>query len=274
VQEQPDAADTSFDTGTDTFLPDADDLADPPDDTIADLPPDAPLDSPVDTGVDTTVDTGVDTLVDTGVDTTVDTGVDSPVDTVGDDGPGGCTGMLLAADFELSNGGFVETPGSSVWDWGTIGAGPSPGSHGKVWATNLSGTYGACDDAFLTSPAIDLSACSGVTLTLTFDTWYEYERYGLAYYDGFIVEFWNGSAWVKIAPVGGWDHTIQIYGCSGIYVSGEDGFAYESGGWVVKTFTVSLTSYPSTFQLRFVHGSDSDGHYYGAYIDNVRLSAS
>jgi hypothetical protein len=259
----------------DATVVDDGDAAEPdvPVDTVPDTIADTSLDTIVDTTVDTIADTTFDTIVDTEVDTVVDTTVDTIVDVPGDEGTTGCYGTMFSADFELDDGGFTETPSTSVWEWGTIGTGPPPGTHGKVWATNLSGSYGACDDAFLTSPRIDLSACGGRTLTLSFDTWYEYERVGI-YYDGYIVEFWNGASWAKIAPVGGWDHTINIYGCSGIHVSGEEGFAGTSGGWLHKTFTLTLSSYPSTFQFRFVHGSDADGHYDGAFIDSVLITAS
>jgi hypothetical protein len=95
------------------------------------------------------------------------------------------------------------------------------------------------------------------------------------YYDGCLVELWSGSAWVQLAPVGGWDERVDIYGCSGsIYVEGKDCFAGESSGWVTKTFTGSLTSYPRDFRFRLVHGSDTDGHYDGAFVDNIQLTGS
>ncbi len=268
--------DTTDDVLGDTALDTVDDVVpDLPADTVVDTPVDTIVDSATDTPVDTVVDTPVDTIVDSATDTPVDTAVDTVVDTAVDDGPAGCSGVLFSSDFEADNGGFTETPAGSVWDWGTIVAGAPAGSHGKVWATNLSGNYGSCQEGYLTSPSIDLSACSGATVTLVFDTWYEYEHYGLAYYDGFIVEMYSGSAWVQVAPVGGWDGAIQIYGCSSsLHVAGKQGFRDESGGWVVKTFAVSLGTYPAAFRFRFVHGSDDTGHYYGAYIDNVSLSAS
>jgi hypothetical protein len=251
-------------------LPDVDS----PWDSAVDTPSDGPLDTIADTAGDTSVDTAVDTSTDTAPDTALDTAGDTPVDTAGDDGSTGCTGTLLSSDFETGDGGFTESPGDTVWEWGAIVSGAPSSGHGNVWATNLSGNYGACENAFLTSTTLDLSACGGVTITLTFDTWYEYEQYGLVYYDGFLVEMWNGSAWVQVAPVGGWDHRVDIYGCSGIHVEGKDCFAHESGGWLAKTFTSTLTSYPSDFKFRFVHGSDVDGHYDGAFIDNVLLTAS
>lgn len=239
---------------------------DPPVDGISDPDPEAPVDAPTDLPADVPADPDPEDLP--------DDPADAPADPPGDDGATACSGTIFSSDFETDNGGFTENPSTSVWDWGAIGAGPPVSGHGNVWATNLSGTYGSCQDASLTSPTIDLSACGGVTMTLTFETWYEYEKFGLVYYDGFLVEMWNGSTWTRIAPVGGWDHTISIYGCSGIYVEGEDGFAHTSSGWVTKTFTVTLTSYPATFKFRFVHGSDVDGHYNGAFIDNVRLTGS
>lgn len=246
------------DTGDDTLAPDVD--ADLPDDTTAD------------TAGDTATDTAGDTA-DTATDMAGDT-VDAPVDAPADDTTTGCSGTIFFTDLEADDGGFTESPGSTVWEWGAIVSGPPASGHGNVWATNLSGSYGACDNAFLTSPTLDISACSGTTVTLSFDAWYEYEQFGLVYYDGLLVEMWSGSTWVQIAPVGGWDHTIDIYGCSGIYVDGKQCFAHRSGGWLVKTFTVTLTTYPSDYKFRFVHGSDSDGHYDGAFIDNVLLEGS
>jgi len=263
VKEPPGVWDGTLDPGVDTPLPDGDGPVEPGEDPVVDGPVDPPADPPPDTPAETPVDTPVETPADV------------PTDTGTDEGSTGCTGTLLSADFETGDGGFTESPGDTVWAWGAIGSGPPSSGHGNVWGTNLSGSYGACDDAYLTSPSLDLSSCGGTTLTLTLDIWYEYERYGLVYYDGCLMELWSGSAWVQLAPVGGWDERVDIYGCSGsVYVEGKDCFAGESGGWLTKTFTGSLTSYPRDFRFRFVHGSDSDGHYDGAFIDNILLTGS
>ena len=237
--------------------------------------PEGPVDPAVEAPEDAPVETPGDPAVETPEDAPVETPADTPADVGTDEGSTGCTGTLLSVDFESGDGGFTESPGDTVWAWGAIGSGPPSSGHGNVWGTNLSGSYGACEDAYLASPSLDLSACGSVTLTLTLDIWYEYERFGLVYYDGCLVELWTGSSWVQLAPVGGWDERVDIYGCSGsVYVEGKECFAGESGGWVSKTFTGSLTSYPRDFRFRFVHGSDSDGHYDGAFVDNVLLTGS
>lgn len=110
-------------------------------------------------------------------------------------------------------------------------------------------------------------------LTLTFRAWYEYEEYSGSLYDGFLLEYFDGTSWIQPSPEGGWDDEIKIYNCSGVYIANKEGFGGYSGGWVTKTFVLPMLSGIPAFQFRLVHGTDSTSHWPGAYVDDVQLLA-
>ncbi len=232
-------------------------------------------DAGYDSGPDADTDSDSDSDTDTDTDTDNDTDSDTDGDSDSDSDTDPCDIDWLA-DFEADDGQMVEDPTDSLWEWGAIVAGAPEEGHGNVWATNLSGDYGVCDSAFLTSPAFDLSECGGLTLSLGFDIWYEYEGdYGN--WDGLLVEFYDGSQWVQIDPDGGWDAaSINAHQqCDGTtpYIDGKPGFTGESGTWVSKLFEYAPTAFSSEFRFRFAHGTDGMSYYFaGAYIDNLSLT--
>jgi hypothetical protein len=237
---------------------------------------DTDTDGDSDTDTDTDIDTDTDTDSDTDSDSDSDGGPDTDTDTDSDTDTGSDPCDLdQLEDFEADDGLFVEDPTDSVWEWGAIVAGAPEEGHGNVWATNLSGDYNNCDSAFLNSPTIDLSMCGGMTLNLQFDIWYEYEG-DAGDWDGLLVEFWDGSAWVQIDPVGGWD-TTSISASQGCtvgtppYVNGKPGFTGESTVWVTVEFQYTPTAFSTDFGFRFAHGSDGFVIEAGAYIDNISM---
>jgi hypothetical protein len=184
--------------------------------------------------------------------------------------------VLFASDFEADDADLEASPG--IWEWGEIVEGAPVGDHGNVWATNLSGNYGECDDDYLTSPDFDLGPCSGATVTLGFDLWYEYEG-GYWDWDGLIVEFQYAGEWHQVEPVGGWDvDSISAYMyCDETdtpYVNEKPGWTGESGEWTTQLFMFDLPGSEELGSLlfRFVHGTDGGGQYAGAYIDNLALT--
>ncbi|MFW5740344.1 MAG: hypothetical protein ACOC1F_08255, partial [Myxococcota bacterium] len=92
-------------------------------------------------------------------------------------------------------------------------------------------------------------------------------------YDGFLVEYYDGSQWVRPSPCGGWDrNAVLITGCAGGYLYDKPAFGLPSGTWVTKSFEIPLVAGISDFRFRFVHSSDYGTQHAGAYIDDVRLA--
>src|SRR4051794_4651907 len=116
----------------------------------------------------------------------------------------------LSWDFESGVAGFTHQAidgyaGDNSWpfdDWqrGTpSGAGPGA-CHGgtQCFGTYLTGNYASCERAMLTTPVVDLSACSGTALKLVFWHWFSFwTDAGGPWYDGGLVEFSSdgGSTW-------------------------------------------------------------------------------
>ncbi|MGB0592077.1 MAG: PKD domain-containing protein, partial [Myxococcota bacterium] len=110
-------------------------------------------------------------------------------------------GMLL--DFEVDDGGLAsmtEMGGLSMpddlWEHGLPSTGPSVAHSGsKVWATNLSGNFGAYEVAYLRLPLIDLTTATDPTLSFFF--WVD--SYGA---DGLSLEIYNdvSATWETVPP--------------------------------------------------------------------------
>ncbi len=125
-----------------------------------------------------------------------DTDTDTDTDTDSDTDPCATEIGVYNTDFDSSNGGYTSTaqaPGSGnqKWEYGNVVGGPPSSRHGNVWEVGrgVGGFYSFCDNAFLTSPAVDLSKCDGKTITVTFEMWYLYNNNSS---HGFIVEFFLG----------------------------------------------------------------------------------
>lgn len=222
----------------------------------------------------------VDTESDeTGTDTDRDSDTVSDLDSETDTDPCAQELSIYWRDFEQNDGGYLTTPSNGIWIWGQVSGKIPDNGHGKVWATGLDeGWYGNCDNDFLTSPEQNLSHCGGKSLTLSFDIYYHYHYLsGDVYNDGLLVELFDSSSstWIQVAPnEGSWDtNSIDADNCGIVpYIHGKPAFAGKSGAWTRKSFTVSFGSY-SAFKFRFVHGSDDGYPVYGAYIDNVQVTA-
>ena len=109
--------------------------------------------------------------------------------------------MLL--DFEFDDGGLAtmtEMGGlpmpDDLWEHGLPSTGPSVAHSGsKVWATNLSGNFGAYELAYLRLPLIDLTTATDPTLSFFF--WVD--SYGA---DGLSLEIYNeaSASWETVLP--------------------------------------------------------------------------
>jgi N-acetylneuraminic acid mutarotase len=154
-------------------------------------------------------------------------------------------------DFEVSNGGYIAD-GTNLWAWGAPTSGPGNAySGGKVWATNLSGNYHSNENAYLTSPNIDLSAYAGQTLTLSWWQWLWTES-GADY------------ASVEVSNNGGGTWTV-VYGPASGDVNTDD--------WAQHVATLDSSYAVSNFRVRFHFTSDTGGAAPGWYVDDVAVSA-
>lgn len=158
-----------------------------------------------------------------------------------EDGPAGYT---PTGDWELGEPTFLAPPAFS-------------GSN--CWGTNLDGPYGDLVTSVLTSPVIDLSNSS--TLTLSFHHWYWVDPD-----DGGNVQVFdpNENDWVTVEPVGGYpdDNIIILF-----Y---EPGYNGELEDWEPAIFPLDQYA-GGDFQFRFYFRSTLEGHKVGWNIDDIAL---
>ena len=197
--------------------------------------------------------------------------------------PTACADALALAVFDFESGAagwthniMPEIQGTSVsWrfdDW-EVGAasnvGPAACHEGSgCWATRLDNNYISCQRAYIRSPEIDLSACAGETLTLTFQHWHDFwtgDWDGLTWFDGGIVEVGGeGPGWT--APPGiDYPGVIAInpdkgssYECietGNFYVDGREGYVGASGGWELVEVPIPAELVAAGFQIRFAYSS-------------------
>ncbi|MCK4349648.1 MAG: immune inhibitor A, partial [Candidatus Krumholzibacteria bacterium] len=170
-------------------------------------------------------------------------------------------------DFELDDGGFVES--GNIWEWGEPTSGPGGANSGvKLWGTNLDGSYPNNADATLDMPPITLSASKPYAL-LTFWHWYYIETN----YDGGNVKVSadDGETWEVVTPLGGYDGTAKS-GNAGI--PGEPCFTgYNDDFWQMELFDLSAYA-GSQVIIRFHFGSDGSMYRDGWYVDDVMVRSS
>ncbi len=160
--------------------------------------------------------------------------------------------LILAEDFEASDGGYIVAGDNASWEWGEPTYGPGAAHSGSnVWATNLiSGTYNDYENSTLASPVIDLSSQAGKFIVLDWWQWLQTE----GGYDNADLQVSNdgGATWSTIyGPASGdvdldWNnHSVQL----------DPSYAV------------------SNFQVRFHLTSDPAVDFPGWYVDDVGISA-
>jgi len=198
--------------------------------------------------------------------------------------------------------GWTTTGNNSDWGCGAPTSGPLDDceSGGNVWATGLHGLAATCQNSYLESPVVDLSAYQGQTVLLGFYHWYDFREcasnpvwcalVNWLSYSGGRVEVNSGNGWVTVTPQGGYEvggKTVECEdgsggspSCGGAQcdLDGETS-AYTCGGvelqWHQALIDVSSHT-TNTFQARFVFGNhDIDPILFvnraGWYIDNVAI---
>jgi len=165
---------------------------------------------------------------------------------------------LYFSDLEDNEGKMI---GTSDWQWGTPGFGPSGAYSGeKLWATKLNSNYSNYSDSRLTTPEVALPHVSYIELS--FWHWYHTEDY----YDGGNVKLSTGDSFTVIEPVDGYPENAIQSGNQGI--PGEPAYSDASDDWIKATF--DITPYAGdTVIIGFHFGSNALVTYSGWYIDDV-----
>jgi subtilisin family serine protease len=173
----------------------------------------------------------------------------------------------FAWDFEVDDGGFLQT--GNVWEWGEPTSGPGAAHSGtKLWATKLATTYPNSSNAKLDIPPITLAASKPYAI-LTFWHWYELETN----YDGGNVKVSadGGETWEIVTPMGGYDGTARTTNAG---IPGELCFTgYNNMFWQQELFDLSAYAGES-IMIRFHMGSDPSVYKAGWYVDDVMLRST
>jgi len=186
------------------------------------------------------------------------------------------------------------------WQLGAASSGPGSCHAGtKCWATRLDVNYTSCERAALTSPTIDLSACAGESVKLTFWSWHDFWTGTVAgktgtWFDGGLLEVsTDGSTWSAVTPAPAYPGTTAInpnissYACvsqNSFHVHNKPGWVGTSSGWQQITVPLPAAAVTSTFRFRFAYSSgvsfannDAEANRAytrpGWYIDDVAFSS-
>jgi hypothetical protein len=183
-----------------------------------------------------------------------------------DDCGGGVKGVDWFATV-VTNGGAA----TSSWACGDpSGIGPA-GANG-VWGTNLSGPYQPYEASGLVSSPLDFTNCDEPIIELRLTHWFDFDHSGPVADDGGIVQVGPSpdGPWTKLVPTGGVPYSGGTIGAALPPVANQQGFAFESGGWVVSTFDLAPWA-DAPLYLRFVVGSDDSQELAGWYIDRIEI---
>ncbi len=245
-------------------------------------------------------------------------GVDAATDGKAADAPGMSDAPPSACDlklaghatgFETGVGGWTHAVLDGAvaagwpldeWQNGTASSGPGSCHTGtKCWATRLDANYTSCERAALVSPIIDLSACAGRTVNLTFWSWTDFWTGTVAgktgtWFDGGLLEVsTNGTAWMAVTPTPAYPGTLKInpdisgnscVSANNFYVNNKPGWVGTSGGWQKISVPIPAAAVTPSFRFRLAFSSgvsfaSSDAETNrlhtrpGWYVDDVAFSA-
>lgn len=194
-----------------------------------------------------------------------------------------CMEALVTYDFEGDDQGFdseeTDDGFDDPWDHGEP-EDQSCHSGDECWVTNRRGEYDDCEAGALVSPTLDLSACAGQTVSLTF--WHLYrleDESNGTWYDGGLVQLSSdgGGSWQETDPEPG--YTGDIFGnyseCErDASMDGMQGWSGRIDGddWEQVTITLDDAMLTSEFAFRFLFASDRGVVDEGWYVDDVELS--
>ncbi len=214
--------------------------------------------------------------------------------------------LIAAWDFDSGcPSGWTTSGTNSDWACGIPNFSDGPpedceGS-GNTWGTGLQSKANVCQNSYLISPEVDLSAYQGQTVLLGFYHWYDFRECAAGAvlcnvltdwmsYSGGQVQVNSGGGWTKLTPQGGYETGGKTVNCSssdggsppcnGVPCDiDEQTDAYTCGGLEQQWHQalVDISSYTtSTFRARFVYGSHENDiiafkNRAGWYVDNIAI---
>lgn len=161
--------------------------------------------------------------------------------------------VIFGDDFESGQGGWTtgidDANGNTTWELGSPAApGPASANSGaNVFGTNLSAVYGENADAWLRSPAIDLSTAAEATLT---------------YFEFRDIEPQFDSGAISVLDASD-DSEIAVI---------EDGIDGTSTGWQEVSKRLPPAALGQVIKLEFRLQSDDFQTFAGWYLDDVQVT--
>ena len=156
---------------------------------------------------------------------------------------------IYSESFTSGTGGWSVNssgPGTGSWVQGTNASHSSGASGNYFYSQKYSSNYNNDTNIIATSPAIDLTGYSAITLDLKI--WYKTE----SSYDGMKIEYSlnNGTSWSDLGAV-----NTNWYNDTGVnaFNNNEDGWSGNSGGWLTGNINLSTENigFESATQARF-----------------------
>jgi hypothetical protein len=158
--------------------------------------------------------------------------------------------------------GATQPPGYPFdpWTYGTSTTGTACAA-GKCFGTSMTSNYPQCQHGYLMSPPIDLTACAGQSVTLSFRHAYAFWKSGGSYDGGIVEVSSDGQSWS--VPPGSYPGRVAPRHRSGTWMCKENTFRVdEEDGFIGKqattsTFEVELPASlrSATTRIRFSFGS-------------------
>ncbi|WP_298364992.1 LamG-like jellyroll fold domain-containing protein [uncultured Lutibacter sp.] len=182
---------------------------------------------------------------------------------------------IASYDFESGTGGWTVASngsGTGAWVQGSNAA-HSAGATGNYFYSKMySGEYNNNTQIIATSPAIDISGYTDITLQLS--VWYTTENN----YDGLKIEYSlnDGSTWSDLGQVTdtNWYNNTDV----DAFNNGEDGWSGDSGGWVTKDLNLSAEDISfegnSQVRLRVLFYSDYSETDVGVAFDSILIQGT
>ncbi len=275
--------DTDTDVDSDTF-PDGDADTDVDSDTDADSDSDMDTDADSDTDTDTDGDSDSDMDADTDGDT--DTDSDTDTDTGSHIEPdGGCAEAIGAFSFDFdtpdqcalwNTGTLVGTDctAESSWQCGAVDTSlwPNQAGSGAQCIGILDQFYHNKECSYMSSPSVDISPCAGTVVYLVFDLAHSYQKLGGTCADGLVVQIdTGGGVWEAVTPSPGYTSTLDN---PKNLPAGQSAFCGSQQPWNRYSWEIGESYKTVDFRVRFYMESDSGGAAYGAFVDDLSLSAT
>ena len=160
---------------------------------------------------------------------------------------------------------------------------PACGQGTRCWATSLDGNYLACQEAALTSPVLDLSACAvGAKVRVSFAQWFQFEGFAEnSYFDGGFIQISKdgGLTWA-VLPLPGPDPPylgrsgVSDNACMSVLDPLKGKMIWsdkKTAAWKPASFAVPADFMTKSFRVRLVFGADNHDFARGWLIDDFAV---